>query len=145
MSVYKNWTSSAVRRCFVGYFSQKHDHKWIPSSSVIPDNDPDLLFTNAGMNQFKSIFTDKLPSGHPFKHIERAVSYQKCIRTGGKHDDLDQVGHNLRHHTFFEMLGNWSFGDYFKVQSPAKSKRFNRLFETFSGKSLFNGTRSSCK
>lgn len=115
MNVGRNWTSSAVRRCFVDYFTGKHGHKWIPSSSVLPDNDPQLLFTSAGMNQFKAIFTNQLSSDHDFNEIKRAVSYQKCIRTGGKHDDLDQVGLNYRHHTFFEMLGNWSFGDYFKV------------------------------
>lgn len=115
MSGGKKWTASTVRRCFVNYFNANHDHKWITSSSVVPDNDSTLLFTSAGMNQFKGIFTGQLPSNSPFIDLKRAVSYQKCIRMGGKHDDLDHVGLNLRHHTFFEMLGNWSFGDYFKV------------------------------
>ncbi|MFQ5454289.1 MAG: alanine--tRNA ligase-related protein, partial [Candidatus Zixiibacteriota bacterium] len=93
------------------YF-QKHKHRLIPSSPVIPYNDPTILFINAGMNQFKDIFT-----GQRKVNYSRATSCQKCIRVGGKHNDLDNVGFTARHHTFFEMLGNFSFGDYFKEEA----------------------------
>ena len=100
--------SSDIRAAFLGYFESK-GHKIIPSSPLIPLHDPTLLFVNAGMVQFKTIFLGEEKS--PFR---RAVSCQKCMRAGGKHNDLENVGHTLRHHTFFEMLGNFSFGDYFK-------------------------------
>ena len=100
-----------IRSLFLDYF-RRHDHRVVPSSPVIPWNDPTILFTNAGMNQFKDVFTGKRRAEHP-----RAASAQKCIRAGGKHNDLDNVGYTARHHTFFEMLGNFSFGDYFKEEA----------------------------
>ncbi|MBN2227887.1 MAG: alanine--tRNA ligase, partial [candidate division Zixibacteria bacterium] len=100
--------TSEIRQSFIDFF-KNDDHKVYPSSPVIPFDDPTIMFTNAGMNQFKDIFTGKKRAEHP-----RAVSSQKCMRAGGKHNDLENVGRTGRHHTFFEMLGNFSFGDYFK-------------------------------
>jgi alanyl-tRNA synthetase len=97
-----------VRSTFLDYFA-KHQHQVVPSSPLVPRNDPTLMFTNAGMVQFKNVFT-----GLEKRPYQRAVSSQKCVRAGGKHNDLDNVGYTARHHTFFEMLGNFSFGDYFK-------------------------------
>jgi alanyl-tRNA synthetase len=105
-------SSNDIRATFLGYFA-RHDHKVIDSSPLVPRNDPTLLFVNSGMVQFKNVFTgQERPPSPP-----RATTAQKCVRAGGKHNDLDNVGYTARHHTFFEMLGNFSFGDYFKEQA----------------------------
>ncbi len=104
-------STADLRRTFFEYF-QQHQHQLVPSSSLVPHDDPTLLFTNAGMNQFKDVFL-----GAEQRSYTRAVSSQRCVRAGGKHNDLENVGYTARHHTFFEMLGNFSFGDYFKEEA----------------------------
>ncbi len=107
-----------IRQTFTGFFEEK-GHKLVKSSSLIPENDPTLLFTNAGMVQFKDVFT-----GKEKRDYTRATTAQKCVRAGGKHNDLDNVGYTTRHHTFFEMLGNFSFGDYFKEEAISYAWEF---------------------
>jgi alanyl-tRNA synthetase len=110
--------SDEIRRLFLDYFATR-GHREVPSSSLVPADDPTLLFTNAGMVQFKRTFL-----GQERRDYARAVTCQKCVRAGGKHNDLEQVGHTSRHHTFFEMLGNFSFGDYFKREAIAYAWEF---------------------
>ncbi len=100
-----------IRSTFLDYF-RKNGHEVVPSSPLVPRNDPTLMFTNAGMVQFKNVFT-----GLEHRSYNRATTSQKCVRAGGKHNDLDNVGYTARHHTFFEMLGNFSFGNYFKEEA----------------------------
>ena len=103
--------TNEIRQSFLDYFA-KNNHEIIASSSLVPHNDPSLMFANAGMNQFKNYFT-----GIEVSKFKRVATAQKCVRAGGKHNDLDNVGFTARHHTFFEMLGNFSFGDYFKEEA----------------------------
>ena len=107
----KSMTTTDIRASFLEFF-RKNGHRVLPSSSLVPGNDPTLLFTNAGMVQFKDVFL-----GKDVRDYSRAATSQRCVRAGGKHNDLENVGYTARHHTFFEMLGNFSFGDYFKERA----------------------------
>ena len=111
-------TSNEIRKAFLDYFQSK-DHHIVPSAPMVVKNDPTLMFTNAGMNQFKDIFLGNSPAVYP-----RVTDSQKCLRVSGKHNDLEEVGHDTYHHTMFEMLGNWSFGDYFKKEAIAYGWEF---------------------
>ncbi|MEM6937227.1 MAG: alanine--tRNA ligase, partial [Pseudomonadota bacterium] len=111
-------SSSDLRASFIQFFAE-HEHQVVASSPLVPANDPTLLFTNAGMVQFKDVFL-----GAEQRPYQRAVSSQRCVRAGGKHNDLDEVGYTARHHTFFEMLGNFSFGDYFKEEAISYAWQF---------------------
>ena len=103
--------TTEIRSRFLSFF-EKNGHRVVPAGSLVPGDDPTLLFSNAGMNQFKDVFL-----GLDRRDYDRAVTAQRCVRAGGKHNDLENVGYTARHHTFFEMLGNFSFGDYFKREA----------------------------